>query len=95
MCYKKYSHFYIFFSADSALNRVKQRLQFLRPPPPKITAPLHLHQQLSSSSEQQVATDMDTTTNHLHSFGDSSNDDINSILINNDEHVSFKFFIYI
>lgn len=77
------------------MNRVKQRLQFLRPPLPKMTTPLHLHQQLSSSSsEQQVTTDMDTTTNHIPSVGDTSNDDMTT-LINDDGQVSFNFFIYI
>lgn len=41
---------FIFLLADSALNRVKQRLQFLRPPPPKTDSPTHEQHQSSSSS---------------------------------------------
>lgn len=43
------------------MNRVKQRLQFLRPPPPKSVTPLQKQQSSSSSLEQQIVSDVDSS----------------------------------
>lgn len=66
MYYVKKCHAFNFFLADSALNHVKQRLQFLRPPP-KIDLPTHGTQQSSSSDV------IDLTTSEC-SFESMSND---------------------
>lgn len=47
---KKCHSFHFSFLADSALNRVKQRLQFLRPPPKTDSSTQEQHQSSSSSS---------------------------------------------
>lgn len=51
------SFFSFFFLADSALNRVKQRLQFLRPPP-KTDSSSTQEQHQSSSSSSSTSSDI-------------------------------------
>lgn len=56
------------------MNRVRQRLQFLRPPIPKVTTPAHLQQSSSSSEQQSVTVNVDPSTSSHHNFEDSTND---------------------
>lgn len=64
----------LFYSyvADSALNHVRQRLLFLRPPSPKMSPPAHLQQSSSSSDQQPVTTNVDQSTSS-HNFEDTTN----------------------
>lgn len=61
----------MFFPIDSALNRVKQRLQFLRPPQ-------------SSEQQQTVTIDVDTINSHnqLNFFDDLSTNDVTEAEVN-------------
>lgn len=71
--------FTIYFLADSALNRVKQGLQFLRPPPPKT----------ASNSNTQLPVDVDTTA--ITNFDDTINNDAAMAeLISNNQHHSLE-----
>lgn len=72
MCIVSLTYIFNSYIADSALNRVRQRLQFLRPPPPRMTTPAHLQQSSSSSEQQPVTANVDTSTSSHHSFEDTS-----------------------
>lgn len=71
---------FIFLLADSALNRVKQRLQFLRPPPPKTDSPTHEQHQSSSSSSSSSSDVIIDLTRPEFPFESVSNNDKASIL---------------
>jgi len=65
------------------LNRVKQRLQFLRPPPPKTDSPTHEQHQSSSSSSSSssdIPVIIDLTIPEFPFEAISNNDNETSIL---------------
>jgi len=81
MC-KSYDKTIYFSFIDSALNCVKQQLQFLRPPPQKIMSPNFSEQ--STSGQQQ-------TTGNIDNFDINTDHQFHSDLIeNNDLESQYK-----
>lgn len=94
MCYVHYINnviLFIFLLADSALNRVKQRLQFLRPPLPKTDSPAHEQHQSSSSSSSSssdIPVIIDLTTTPEFPFEAVTNNDNEAPISGVDRNVS-------
>jgi len=69
------------------LNRVKQRLQFLRPPPPKTDSPTHEQHQSSSSSSSSSSVIIDLTVPEF-PFEAVANNDKEASILGVDRNVS-------
>lgn len=72
------------------MNRVKQRLQFLRPPPPKTDSPAHEQHQSSSSSSSSsvIPVIIDLTTTPEFPFEAMTNNDNEAPISGVDRNVS-------